>query len=212
MPEADQILDGLGRIANEGFAAAVLWHIAIAGAAILLVLGWRPAHRTAAALLAVPILSVSAFAFSFENPFNGIAFALLGGILLAIGLRLGGEPVARAPGWAALTGIALVGFGLVYPHFLAGRWPLAYLYGAPTGLVPCPTLSVVIGFALLGDGLRSRSWSVVVGAAGLAYALFGGLRLGVHIDLVLLAGAAALLVRAALSDRVLIARGAHPPG
>ncbi|MBK8697892.1 MAG: hypothetical protein IPN17_38005 [Deltaproteobacteria bacterium] len=55
----------------------------------------------------------------------------------------------------------------------------------------------MIGVALLCGGL-GRSWARLLSVAGAFYALFGVLRLGVRIDLALLAGAIAL----ALTDPV----------
>ena len=97
----------------------------------------------------------------------------------------------------------------VYPHFFGISYPLpwvfgplAYLYAAPTGLIPCPTLSLVIGFALLGGGLGSRAWSISLAAVGLFYGLFGVMRLRVYWDIPLIFGAAALLAVAAASRRL----------
>ena len=97
-----------------------------------------------------------------------------------------------------IAGAALLIFGWVYPHFLETSSPLTYLYAAPTGLIPCPTLSITIGFALILGGLDSRLWSWVLGAFGLFYGAFGALRLGVTIDLVLLLGSIALIAFALL--------------
>jgi hypothetical protein len=80
-------------------------------------------------------------------------------------------------------------------------------YGAPTGLVPCPTLSLMIGFALIAGGLAARTWSLTLAAAGVFYGAFGAARLGVTIDLALIAGALGLVVLAALPrDRQLRGR------
>jgi len=87
----------------------------------------------------------------------------------------------------------MIAFATFYPHFLSDRTPVAYLYAAPTGVIPCPTLSLVIGFALLGGGLRAPVWSSVLAAVGLFYGLFGVARLGVQLDVALIAGAATLL-------------------
>jgi len=57
------------------------------------------------------------------------------------------------------------------------------------GSRPCPTLSIVIGLALVLGGLGSRAWSVVVGATGIFYGIFGAAHLGVRLDWVLLLGA-----------------------
>jgi hypothetical protein len=107
---------------------------------------------------------------------------------------LPGIPVQRASNPAALIGLAAVAFGWVYPHFLEGGSSVRYLYAAPTGLVPCPTLSAVVGFALLAGGLGSRAWSLMLAAIGLFYGLFGTLRLGVFLDIGLIIGATALAV------------------
>lgn len=49
----------------------------------------------------------------------------------------------------ALPSAALVVFGWTYPHFVSTHSWIEYAYAAPLGLIPCPTLSVVIGFTLL---------------------------------------------------------------
>ncbi|PLW83854.1 hypothetical protein CWI75_00380 [Kineobactrum sediminis] len=85
----------------------------------------------------------------------------------------------------------MIGFGWLYPHFLDNTTSLVYLYAAPTGLIPCPTLSIVIGFTLILGGLGSRSWCLVLAMMGLFYGVFGAARLGVRIDGVLILGALA---------------------
>ena len=63
-------------------------------------------------------------------------------------------------GWRRVVGTAMVAFGWVYPHFSSDPSLFAYFYGAPTGLLPCPTLSLVIGLSLLarGFGVMFRRW------------------------------------------------------
>ena len=192
MPTPEQILAGLTAIANRAQPLAIGWHAALAVTIIALLAGWRPSRRIAGVLLAIPLISVAAMAWSFGNPFNGLVFALVAVLLVTLALRLPEDAVTRGPAWAFVVGVLMVGFGWVYPHFLESGAPLAYLYAAPFGLVPCPTLSAVIGFALLGGGLRARGWSGVLAGAGVFYALFGALRLGVSIDIFLLVGALAL--------------------
>ncbi len=196
MPDSSEILAGLGQIANDAFALAVVWHAVVAGTAVALQGGVRPPRRIAALWLAAPLASVSLLAFAYDNPFNGVVFALLGVAIAALGLR-GPGVVAETAGVATRTlGFALIAFGWVYPHFLEGRSLLAYLYGAPLGLLPCPTLSLVIGFALVERrGVAGRAAGITLSVAGAFYALLGALRLGVAIDLVLLVGALGLLAK-----------------
>ena len=193
MPAPEQILDGLHQIANEWQSLAILWHLYFGALVVALALGQRPSKRISGILLAVPLLSVSILAWLAANPFNGSVFAVVGVALLIMAMRLPDEPIQLAPTWVLIAGALMVLFGWVYPHFLDTTSYLPYLYAAPTGLIPCPTLSIVIGLCLMVDGLASRSWSWVLGATGLFYSLFGALRLGVTIDLVLLIGALLLI-------------------
>lgn len=189
MPTPEQILSSLHTIANQWQLIAIFWHIYFAVIAVGLLIGIHPAKRIAGILFALPLLSVSVLAWASANPFNGIVFAVVGVALMGIALRLPDERISIAPGWAVGAGVLMFLFGWIYPHFLDTSAFLPYFYAAPTGLVPCPTLSIVIGLSLVVAGLDSRLWALLLGISGLFYGLFGALRLGVIIDLVLLFGA-----------------------
>ena len=194
MPNASQILAGLAAVANENLGAALGWHALLGGAIASIQLGWRPSRRTTFVLLSGLPASVSGFAFQCGNPFNGIAFALLTGVLLLNGLGPDGVVVRRNNPAATAIGIALIAFGWVYPHFLQFQPALMYAVIAPTGLIPCPTLAVLTGVTVLVQSGLSRNWSIVLGVFGLFYGAFGVLRLGVWLDVGLLAGALYLLI------------------
>jgi hypothetical protein len=196
MPDPTQILDGLGDIARRFSLLAIAWHVVIFAAIVLLLAGRRPSRRLGALLPLPLLLSVGLLAFIQGNPFNGVVFLALAVILAAIALRLSVAKVRVSRGWLLAVGIVMVDFGLFYPHFLAGVGWARYLYAAPTGLVPCPTLSVVLGFVLILGGFGSRAYALSIAGLGLFYGLFGAFRLGVLIDSVLIAGAIVLLVAA----------------
>jgi hypothetical protein len=189
MPTPEQILNGLRTIANQWQILAVVWHVYFAVLAVGFVLGVRPSKRLGGILLGLPLLSVSALAWASMNPFNGTLFALAGMALIAIAFRLSDERVRIASTWVVSAGVLMFLFGWVYPHFLDTSSYVPYLYAAPTGLIPCPTLSIVLGLSLMVGGLNSRAWSLSLAAMGIFYGIFGVLRLGVTIDAVLLLGA-----------------------
>jgi hypothetical protein len=164
MPSSDEILDGLTYIANSWSGIAVAWHIAVGCLLAALIVGWRPRRRQLSLILTLPLVSVALFAWLTHNPFNGTLFALGAVALGIIGARLSDIPMQRASNPAALIGLATIAFGWVYPHFLEDGSAVRYLYAVPTGLIPCPTLSVVVGFALLASGLGSRAWSLTLAA------------------------------------------------
>ncbi|MDP1824241.1 MAG: hypothetical protein Q8L48_13390 [Archangium sp.] len=195
MPAPDEILAGLREISNRALAVAVLWHLLVGAGLWLFWRRGRPGVRGSGALLIAPLISVSVFAWVFGNPFNGLVFAALAAVLALITSQSSLAEVERQT-WATTLGAMLVTFAWVYPHFLEGREQYAYLIAAPMGLIPCPTLSLVIGLSLLGYGPAGRGWALTLALAGLFYGLFGALRLGVTLDLALLAGAVGLGVRA----------------
>ena len=194
MPDPIEILSGLTTIANRMTILAVIWHVLVAAVLIGLLAGWRPSKRQGAFLSSFPLLSVSILAWIYGNPFNGLMFLIFGIALAVLGIRLPCRKIIPAPVWCRIVGLSLIAFGWFYPHFLAGGTWLKYLYAAPLGLIPCPTLSLVIGFALLANGYSSRAWSVTLAVLGLFYGVFGTFRLGVKIDLTLITGAAILLI------------------
>lgn len=189
MPTSEAILVELKTIANDWQLLSALWHAYFAALILALILRFRPTKRAAGLALALPVLSVSILAWVYANFFNGAIFALLGIVLIAVGARLGCEAVEIAPPWLTVVGALMLGFGWTYPHFLENATAIDYLYAAPAALIPCPTLSIVIGFTLILGGFRSRLWCLVVAMAGIFYGAYGAARLGVTIDWVLFVGA-----------------------
>ncbi|MBK7401940.1 MAG: hypothetical protein IPJ34_38240 [Myxococcales bacterium] len=163
MPSSLQILAGLALVANRFLPLAVAWHVVVALAAAALALGLRPTQRLAALVLVAPLVSVSALAWTTANPFNGAAFAGLSLGLALLASRLPPSLVTRGPPWALVLGGAALLYAWGYPHFLAR--PALYLVAAPMGLLPCPTLALVLGAGLCAGGFGSRAWCLVSGAA-----------------------------------------------
>ena len=196
MPNPSEILAGLAAISNEMKFLAIVCHIVIGLWIVALVSGWRPTRRLAAIALLLPLVSVGVLAWMYRNPFNGVVFLLAALGLAVMGSRLPKAKVEIRAGLYTAIGGVLVLFGWIYPHFVAGGSWLKYLYASPVGLIPCPTLCVVTGFALIFKGFEARAPSLLLAALGIFYAVFGAFRLGVWIDIVLLAGAGALFFQA----------------
>ena len=196
MPSASEILDGLTTISNHWRGVAITWH-ALFGLLILgLVSGWRPTERLLAVLITLPLLSVSILAWSADNPFNGVIFT---GLVLALFRqvpRLRRQRVRFDSPWFVVAGATLTAFGWMYPHFLRPDTWVAYAYAAPLGVVPCATLSAVMGIAWMVAPLRSGAWAVTLASCGLLYGVLGVFYLNVTIDAVLLMGALPLAISA----------------
>lgn len=196
MPTADQILNGLGEIANSWKALSIIWHIYFGVFAVVLAVGYRPSRRLAGVLLGIPFVSVSASAWMQPNPVNGVINAIIGTLLLIVAAKLPRDGIRIAPGWSLFSGTLMFAFGWIYPHFLETSSYLPYLYAAPIGIIPCPTLIIVIGTTLIMDGLGSRTWCAILGLSGLLYGIMGVAYLYLLLDWVLIIGASMILIKA----------------
>lgn len=194
MPTPEEILQGLQEIANDFTHYAIMWHILFTFLLFALLLRWKPANNFLSALMALPLASVSIFAWITGNPFNGIVFGLFAILLFIFGSKNNRERIGLAAPFWSITGLLIVIYGLVYPHFIHAESLLTYFYASPVGLVPCPTLSTVIGFALILNGFRSKAWSVILVIIGLFYGIFGVLRLHVYLDTGLIIASLLLLI------------------
>jgi hypothetical protein len=188
MPSSEAILNGLTAIANDWQELALVWHVWLATLIVALLAGWRPSNRIGGTLFIAPVLSVGVLAWASANPFNAAAFAILAVALIIIANRLTNERVRIASWVPFLSGTLLVAFGWICPHFLSADSWAAYIYASPFGLVPCPTLSVLIGVTLILDRLGSTPWCTTLVAAGSIYGAMEVSRLGVVLDYGLLAG------------------------
>lgn len=195
MPTAAEILALLEKTSNELFPVAIGFHVLIVALLVVLIRKWQPTDRVVGILLTSPLLLVSVIAWIYRNPFTGILFLLFFCLLFITAIRLSGSRVDFAQGTWLFFSIFLIAFGWFYPHFLDDR-PWLYLFAAPTGIIPCPTLSLVIGFTLLFKHFNSKPYALLLSIISLFYGLFGAFRLGVMIDVVLIAGAILLLISA----------------
>jgi hypothetical protein len=208
MPSSESILAGLTNLANNWQWLAVVFHVYVAAFIILVLAGAALSKRLAGILLAIPTASVSVLAWLSRNPFNGALFAIIAIVLVVMAVRLPEGRVRIASLQVAIPGAVLLAFGWIYPHFLNTTSFFPYLYSAPMGIVPCPTLSAVIGMTLIFSSFERRGWGIFCASAGLLYGLFGALRLGVTLDWVLVAGAVALFVHVLLAREALVRKAA----
>lgn len=203
MLKSEEIIVGLQTIVNEYSLYSIVWHVVFYVLIAALIAKWSPSNQLFALLICLPALSVAIFAWLSGNPFNGTLFILLSILILIFGLKSSGQPVNISQMPFVVVGILMIVFGLVYPHFIETNSVLKYLYASPVGLIPCPTLSILIGFVLLFNGFGSQAITLTMIVFGLFYGIFGVLKLGVQLDLFLVFGTIALLIKYFLSSKVL---------
>lgn len=191
-PSPDAILSTVAAIANDWRGLASAWHATVI-AAVMVMWRRRPSQPTVAVLVIAPVISVSALAWWSANPFTGTLFAVLALLMAVIARRLDRTAIATGTRVEVAAGVVLTLFGLVYPHFLRAESWTEYLYASPFGLIPCPTLAVVLGVSMLFRSFGSRAWATTSAVASLIYGVIGVAVLAVWIDVLLVAGAMMLL-------------------
>jgi hypothetical protein len=195
MLKKDDIIDGLQKIVNDYSIFAIIWHVVFYLLLAAFIFLWQPSNKSLAFIISLPLLSVAVFAWLSGNPFNGISFTTMTILIIIFGLKTTDQTISVSQVPFMVIGILMIVFGLVYPHFINTNSFLKYLYASPLGLIPCPTLSFLIGFLLLYNGFGSQSITLTFIIFGLFYGIFGVLKLAVYIDLVLVFGTVALLVK-----------------
>jgi hypothetical protein len=182
MPSPDTVLAGLTAIANDWRWLAITWHVLLGALLMALLAGWRPSVPLLGRVLTVPLLSLSLTAWLSGNPLNGTVFAILAGVLVKMAGRFPSTAVRLASLARVASGLAFVVFGATYPHFVQAESWLTYVYASPFGILPCPTLSILIGSTLMFSNLGSRTWSTTLALVGLVYGMIGVFSLGVVLD------------------------------
>lgn len=196
MPFTDEILQSLTYLANTYQHIAIVWHLVIYSLLLFLVVSKQKlSNRFVGSFLALPLLSVSFFAWLTGNPFTGIFFLVTGTVLFFFSFTAKPEQIVFNPSFSLrVTGIVILFFGLAYPHFL-GSQVLIYLYAAPVGIIPCATLLMVTGFSVMFSLRQSLKWMLALFSADLFYGLFGVFRLHVYIDIFLLFASCVLFIQ-----------------
>ena len=195
MPKTEEIISGLQTIVNNYSTVAIIWHVLIYILLAALIFKWEPSNKLLGILICLPLLSVALLAWLTGNPFNGVLFSLMTLLIIIFALKTSNEPITISQVPFMIIGILMIVFGLIYPHFINANSFFKYLYASPVGLVPCPTLSILIGLLLLYSGLSSQSITLAFVVFGLFYGLFGVFKLSVNLDIFLIFGSVSLLVK-----------------
>ncbi len=196
MPTTEEILNGLSLAANKYFLFSIFWHIIVLIFLVLLFAGKKISSKFIMIGIIALFLSVSIITTLVHNPFNAVIFFLASLQFGYMALRYVHGKFGVRWDYISAAGLIMLVFGFVYPHFMENASFFKYLCASPLGLIPCPTLSAIVGITLLFHGFNSRRWMLWAAFIGLFYGVFGVLRLKVYLDTGLIAGALFLLIYA----------------
>jgi len=203
MPSSDDILKSARFLANNYLYVAIVWHLLIYFFLFLCVFSrFQLSGSSLGSLVSLALLSVSFFAWQVNNPVNGTVFLSAGILLLFFSFKEKRGDLFYNPSFLLrATGIVVLFLGLIYPHFLGPQF-LVYLYAAPIGILPCPTLLIATGLSMIFVSGRSRKRLIVLLMLDILYGLMGVFWLHVYLDIILLIASAGLLVQLILYSQL----------
>ena len=199
MPASSAILEQLTRATNELTALAIAWHFVAVIVGVAMICRWQPRASYAPLPLVAPVVSVFMVSLGYGNWFNAASFFVLAVALTFASVDLVEPARVHAPRWRSVLGIGLVVYGIAYPHFVDGAWYRS-LYAAPVGVLPCPTLAMIAGYTLVTGGHETRAVPAVLAVWTAFYAAFGIAKLGVLLDIGLVAATFGLVALALQND------------
>ena len=180
----ESILNYLAMVSNQNISLNLIMHVItfLAIPSIFLLKNIRMQKAVFNGLVFILTLTVTVNALINGNAFHLVTFA----ILLIIALRelvMGKNQVVISATNNVTTFVAFICLfiGVWYPEFVHTS-PLGMLFVSPMGIVPCPTLIVILSlFTLNSSGISKLQYiaTIIIGAV---YAVIGVFILKVYLD------------------------------
>ncbi len=183
----DSVLNYLEMISNKNIYLNLTMHMItmLSVASLYFISSQKMRTKLFNGLILILTASVTVNAFINGNPFHLVTFAVLTGVALMELVKEKNKVIV--PSKSVRTGIALMFLllGIWYPEFVATNY-FAHLLLSPMGIIPCPTLIVILSlFAFNPQGIGKLEYITVL-TMGVVYALIGVFVLKVYLDIVLL--------------------------
>ncbi|HYE82076.1 MAG TPA: hypothetical protein VEG39_07910 [Clostridia bacterium] len=180
------ILNFLPMVANKYLLLNAIMHILIYGVLAMVFLSGSKWKRIAFdSMIVLLLVSVAAISILNGNPFNFLTFTILSVFAVIELFKAENDIKFDVFSLNTLACIAIILVGLWYPHF-ANTHPVLMLLLAPTGIIPCPTLMVVLGLLNLVYPKINRGLYTVTSLMGVFYGATGIFMLKVTLDVPLL--------------------------
>lgn len=182
------ILNYLFMISNKNIFLNICIHILVifAIACVYLLKNIKVKKYIFHGTILILFLSVTINAVVYGNPFHAITFGILT-VIAVFQLVRGKNPIDMPEkGMKMIIAITFIIIGLWYPEFMNVNM-IKYLMVSPTGIVPCPTLITTLGMLNLYYPKVNKLQFIVTVCFGVIYGFIGTIKLGVYLDLSLIA-------------------------
>lgn len=187
--DSQKILEYLGNVSNNSLMHNFTLHLITLGLLLIYIFSMKAKWRTTAmnCIVAVLTLSVTATAFINGNYFHVLTFLILS-VISVIELFIRKNEYAQFKlNFTTVISFAFILIGLWYPEFVTVS-KLKCLLFSPVGIVPCPTILVILGITSLKKSKTNSLQQITVLTLGLIYGIIGTFKLRVYLDITLIAG------------------------
>lgn len=180
---AESILNYLSMVSNQNIYLNLIMHVItfLSIPSIFLLKNKRMQKAVFNGLVFILTLSVTVNAFINGNPFHLATFAILSIIALRELIGRNQVVISASNNVTIFVAFIFLFIGVWYPEFVHTT-PLAMLFISPMGIVPCPTLIVILSlFSLNSSGISKIQYiaTIIIGAV---YAVIGVFLFKVYLD------------------------------
>lgn len=180
----ESVINYLAMVSNQNIYLNLVMHVItfLSIPSIFLLKNIRVQKAVFNGLVVILTLTVTVNALINGNPFHLVTFAILL-IIALIELVMGRNQVVISPSSNVTTFVAFIFLfiGVWYPEFVHTS-SLAMLFVSPMGIVPCPTLIVILSLFTLNSSGISKLQYIATIIMGAVYAVIGVFIFKVYLD------------------------------
>lgn len=181
---SEKILTYLTFVPNQTLWLNALNHLLVLSALLILIFGKKAKTKRLLVdgVICLLFTSIVAVAVAYGNPFHVITMGLLA-VFAGIELWQGkNEFTLYKINMRSIIALLSIFIGFWYPEFVEANF-LAQLLLSPVGIVPCPTLLVVLGLLTLAYPRVNKTQYIITALMGAFYGITGVFQLKVMLDL-----------------------------
>ena len=185
--ESTSIVNYLSMVSNKNIFLNICMHLLVMGAiaSIYLLKDSKFKKYIFNGTVFILFLSVVVNAVIYGNPFHAITFGVLAVTTLFALITSKNEINKPEKGVKTIISFVFIILGLWYPEFVDTNI-IQYFLVSPLGIVPCPTLTTILGILNLYYPKVNKLQFILIVFFATVYGLIGTFKFGVYYDLCLI--------------------------
>lgn len=183
----EKILNYLIMVSNQNLWLNALIHLMVLTAMLVLIFGKNTKNKkwVVDGVICLLFISIVSVAIVYGNPFHLLTMGLLA-IFAVIELWQGkNEFITPKINLHTLIAFVSIIIGFCYPEFVKAN-PIGLLLVSPAGIVPCPTLLIVLGLLTLAYPKVNKIQYLMTVLIGTFYGVTGVFQLKVFLDMAII--------------------------